>query len=143
MILRSEDREEWSTPDRASFNIAWNKALSQDRNYMVVVESFYVQETGTADANLPDELYYININEHFDNVYGSERDASTQAVCVAKGGAFSTPNQTVGGLLNTPTLLMSTQLDISFRRVFESAPPAAIANVANKWVLTLLLFPYD
>lgn len=142
LILRSTDRESWSTNDNAVFHMRWDKALDRDKNYHMVVESFYVNEA-VADATLPDELYTISISDNFDNIYSSQQQGCTSAIVLAKGGAFTTPNQTVGGLLRTPQQMMASELHISFKRAFEAAAPTAIAEPNNKWVMTLLIFPYD
>jgi len=142
LILRSVDKESYSTNEDAVFHIHWDRVLDRDKNYMMVVESFYLWEF-VADPALPDELYYIRISDNFENIYSSEQQGATSAVVLAKGGSFTTPNQTVGGLLRTPQQMMGSDLHISFRRAFAATAPTPIKDTNNKWVLTLLIFAYD
>jgi hypothetical protein len=143
LILRSKDKASGSTNEDAMFYLKWVRNLDKNKTYHMVVQSFNVIETGDADSTLVNEVYEICVNEPFQNIYSTLRQGSTSALVVARGGSFTTPNQSVGGTVDTPTFMSSAPLNVSFKRIVDGAAPAAIANPDNVWVMTLLLFPVD
>lgn len=148
LVLRSEDRDASSPPERPVFSIGWDRPLLKDVTYEAVLESFIPASFDEDDSDqvlefnspAPVEVRLLNSRSTYHS-----RDGIGGVLKIFTSWVYNSDGIPGSGvLLETPTNTLNTQLSFDIRFVYPQngrVHPAIVSDPNNNYVIVLLVRP--